>query len=69
MRILVVEDEKRLAQSLQALLESKGFCVETAFDGEAGAEYAELGVYDLLILDVMLPKLDGFALAAAQSPS
>ena len=63
MRILVVEDEKRLAQSLQALLESKGFCVETAFDGEAGAEYAELGVYDLLILDVMLPKLDGFALA------
>lgn len=37
--------------------------METAYDGETGKQYAELGVYDLLILDVMMPKLDGFQLA------
>lgn len=63
MRILVIEDEKRLADSLKALLESKGFTVETAYDGETGEEYAELGIYDLLILDVMMPKLNGYELA------
>ena len=60
---LSVEDEKLLADSLKTLLEKKGFQVECVYDGEAGAEYAELGVYDLLILDVMMPKLDGFQLA------
>ena len=44
MRILIIEDEKRLAESLRALLESRGFAVETAYDGETGAEYAELGL-------------------------
>lgn len=63
MKILVIEDEKLLAQSLKALLEGKGFQVETVYDGETGAEYAELGVYDLLILDVMMPKLDGYQVA------
>lgn len=63
MKILVIEDEKLLAQSLKSLLESKGFQVETVYDGESGAEYAELGVYDLLILDVMMPGLDGYQAA------
>lgn len=63
MKILVVEDEKLLAQSLKTLLEGKGFQVETVYDGESGAEYAELGVYDLLILDVMMPGLDGYQVA------
>ena len=63
MKILIVEDEVLLADSLKALLESKGFQVETVYDGETGAEYAELGIYDLLILDVMMPKLDGYQLA------
>ena len=63
MKILIIEDEKLLADSLKALLEKKGFDVEAVYDGESGAEYAELGVYDLLILDVMMPKLDGFAVA------
>ncbi len=63
MKILIVEDEVLLADSLKALLEGKGFQVETVYDGETGAEYAELGIYDLLILDVMMPKLDGYQLA------
>ena len=63
MKILIGEDERLLADSLKTLLEKKGFQVETAYDGQSGAECASLGVYDLLILDVMMPGLDGFALA------
>ena len=63
MKILVIEDEKLLAESIKTLLESKGFEVETVQDGETGAEYAELGIYDLLILDVMMPGMDGFQVA------
>lgn len=62
-KILIVEDEKLLADSIGELLESKGFDVEIVYDGEAGAQYAELGVYDLLILDVMMPKMDGCEVA------
>ena len=62
LKILVIEDDVRLAQSLRVLLESKGFQVELAFDGEIGKEYALLGIYDLLIMDVMMPKLDGYQL-------
>ncbi|MBQ9838392.1 MAG: response regulator transcription factor [Oscillospiraceae bacterium] len=64
MKILIVEDEKMLADSLKELLERKGFQVEAVYDGEAGREYALLGIYDLLILDVMMPKLDGFQVAS-----
>ena len=63
MKILIIEDEKLLADSLKALLEKKGFDVECVYDGESGAEYAETVVYDLLILDVMMPKMDGFEVA------
>ena len=63
MKILVIEDEKTLADSLRSLLEGKGFEVEVTYDGETGAEYAMLGVYDLLILDVMMPNLDGYQVA------
>ena len=63
MKILVIEDEQLLAESIKALLEAKGFNVETVYDGESGAEYAELGIYDLLILDVMMPGLDGYQVA------
>ena len=65
MKILVIEDEKLLAQSIRAVLEQKGFTVETVYDGETGAQYAMLGIYDLLILDVMMPRMDGFAVARA----
>ena len=63
MKILIVEDEVLLANSLKTLPEKKGFTVEVAYDGETGKDYAETGVYDLLILDVMMPKLNGYDLA------
>jgi len=60
---LLIEDEKLLADSLKTLLEMKGFEVEVVYDGEDGAEYAETGIYDLLIMDVMMPKLNGYQVA------
>ena len=61
MRILVVEDEKRLAQNLQELLRREGYTVDVSYDGVSGLDNALSGIYDLLVLDVMLPGLDGFA--------
>ena len=63
MKILLIEDEKLLSDSLKALLTAKGFDVEAVYDGETGAEYALLGIYDLLILDVMMPGMDGYQVA------
>ncbi|MBQ6867357.1 MAG: response regulator transcription factor [Clostridia bacterium] len=63
MKILIIEDERLLADSLKELLEKKGFEVEIACDGETGRDYAETGIYDLLILDVMMPKMDGYEVA------
>jgi len=63
MKILVVEDDILLADSLKALLERRGFQVEVANDGQTGKDYAELGIYDLLILDVMMPGMDGYQVA------
>lgn len=63
MKILIIEDEVRLADSLKNLLQQKGFDVEICHDGESGTDYALLGIYDLLILDVMMPKMDGYQVA------
>ena len=63
MKILIIEDEKLLADSIKVLLERKGFQVECAYDGKTGEEYAELGIYDLLVLDVMMPELNGYQVA------
>ena len=63
MKILMIEDEKLLADSVKMLLERKGFEVECVYDGKTGEQYAELGVYDLLILDVMMPEMDGYQVA------
>lgn len=63
MKILIIEDEKLLADSVKMLLERKGFEVECVYDGKTGELYAELGVYDLLILDVMMPEMDGYQVA------
>lgn len=60
MRVLVVEDEVRLAATLQDLLELNGYTVDVCHDGEAGLDNALTSIYDVILLDVMLPKLDGF---------
>ncbi|SDA19835.1 DNA-binding response regulator, OmpR family, contains REC and winged-helix (wHTH) domain [Ruminococcus sp. YE71] len=65
MKILVIEDEKLLADSLKTLLSSRGYGAEAVYDGETGLAYAELNIYDLIILDVMLPKMNGWAVADA----
>lgn len=57
MKILIIEDERLLADSLQDFLTAKGFKVEVVYDGESGYDYALLGIYDLLIMDVMMPGL------------
>jgi two-component system OmpR family response regulator len=60
MRILVVEDERRLAASLRAGLEAEGFAVDTAYDGTEGLWYAREHPYDAIVLDIMLPGLNGY---------
>lgn len=59
MRILVVEDEKRVAAFIKRGLEEEGYTVDVAYDGAEGVQMAESASYDLLIMDVMLPKKDG----------
>jgi DNA-binding response OmpR family regulator len=61
MRILLIEDNRRLSQSLKLSLEEDGYAVDAAFDGEEGQYLAELTPYDAIILDIMLPKKDGLA--------
>ena len=60
MRVLVVDDEVRLADALQRGLQAEGFVVDLAHDGEEGLHLASEFDYDLLVLDVMLPKLNGY---------
>ena len=62
MRILIVEDDRRIAQPLAEDLRHQQHIVEIAVDGLQGWEYARSQVYDLILLDVMLPKLDGIEL-------
>ena len=60
MRILIIEDEVRLADGIRRGLMEHGHVVDACFDGVDGAHEAVEGVYDLVILDVMLPSMDGF---------
>ena len=62
-KILMIEDDKPLADSVGTLLGQQGFEVECVYDGVSGAEYARLGIYDLLILDVLMPGMDGYQVA------
>jgi len=63
MRILVIEDERRMAKLLKQGLVEEGHAVTLAFDGKEGIAVATSNSFDLIILDVMLPGLDGFAVA------
>jgi DNA-binding response OmpR family regulator len=62
MRILVVEDERQLAGIIGKVLEREHYAVELAFDGDTGNELALSGIYDAIVLDRMLPGMDGLAL-------
>lgn len=59
MRILVVEDETKIANSIKQGLKQEGFAVDVAYDGETGYDLAQAETYDLIILDLMLPKMNG----------
>jgi len=64
MKILVVEDEKRVAQFIQKGLKEEGHAVDCAYDGEEGGFLAEVNEYDLIILDLMLPKKNGLTVCS-----
>lgn len=59
MKILIVEDEIKLNKALSTGLQNHGYAVESAFDGEEGEKMARINAYDLILLDVMMPKRDG----------
>ena len=60
MRILIVEDEKRLADTIAEILARSKYLADLSYDGESGLDNALSGIYDAIILDVMLPGMDGF---------
>ncbi len=62
MRILLMEDQKHMAYAIEHVLNKNKYTVDVVFDGEEGLNYALTNVYDVLILDVMVPKLNGFEL-------
>jgi two-component system OmpR family response regulator len=68
MRILVVEDDPALLRTLAATLREENFAVDTAADGEDGLYKAREAVYDAIVLDVMMPKLDGWGVLAGLRP-
>jgi two-component system response regulator VicR len=59
-KVLIVEDDKNISNLEKEILEAEGFAVDTAFDGQEGLDKAFAGNFDLVLLDVMLPTLDGF---------
>ena len=63
MRVLIVEDERRLARTLADLMEAHNYTADLSYDGESGLDNALSGIYDVILLDVMLPKLNGYEVA------
>lgn len=62
MRVLIVEDERQLADALSEILRKNNYTVDVVYDGEAGLDYALSEIYDIIVLDVMLPKKDGISI-------
>ena len=64
MRVLIVEDERRLAEALGQIMAEQRYQTDVVYDGADGLDYALTEQYDVIVLDVMLPKLDGFEVAS-----
>ncbi len=64
MRILLIEDDKKISSALSRGLKAEGYAVDTAIDGISGENLAQINKYDLIIMDIMLPKQDGFQTCA-----
>ena len=60
MRVLLVEDEKEISRALAKMLGKDGYDVDCVYDGVDGLNFASIGIYDLILLDVMMPKMNGF---------
>lgn len=60
MKVLLVEDEKELARALAKMLTKDGYDVDCVYDGADGLNFASTGMYDLILLDVIMPKMNGF---------
>ena len=59
MKVLIIEDEKDLNKSITRLLKAQQYSVDSAFDGEEALDYIRVSIYDVIISDIMMPKLDG----------
>lgn len=62
MKILLVDDERQLTEALSAILKQNKYSVDCVYNGQDGLDYASTGIYDLIILDVMMPVMDGFTM-------
>jgi len=61
MKILLVDDERQLTEALSAILKKNNFSVDCAYNGEDGLDLALSGIYDVIVLDIMMPKIDGLS--------
>mgnify|MGYP003298824429 CR=1 FL=1 len=62
MKILLVDDEKQLTDALSVILKKNNYSVDCAYNGEDGLDMSLSGVYDLIVLDIMMPKIDGITI-------
>lgn len=67
-RILIVEDEEAIANLIKVNLTAEGYCCTCAYDGKAGADYIEKETFDLILLDIMLPEINGYELLEYVKP-
>ena len=65
MHVLIVEDNKPIAENEKKFLEMEGFAVDVVYDGKSGLDKALNSTYDIIILDLMLPEMDGIAVCKA----
>ncbi|MDE7013072.1 MAG: response regulator, partial [Kineothrix sp.] len=62
MRLLIIEDEVSLAEALSEILKQNSYLADTVYNGLDGLDYARSGIYDMILLDIMLPGMDGITL-------